>query len=654
MKRWTSLPLLLILASAAAAQETIELQKLDLKHMRQGWGQPQIDRSIREKPLSIAGERFAHGVGTHANSLLWINLDGRTERFHAAVGVDDAAGGPGTVIFSVRGDGKELWTSGVMKPNQKAKTIDLDLRGVKLLVLLVHDAGDGINYDHADWANARFTFRGQAPRAVDQPGPPQEKAVLLTPPPGEAPKINGPKVYACGPKHPFLYRIPATGRRPIEFAAAGLPDGLALDATTGILRGAIAEKGEYRVTLRAKNGLGGAERALKIVCGDTLALTPPMGWNSWYIYTDSVTEARLREAARKMISSGMADYGYQYVNIDDCWMKKRGEKPYRDAAGAVLSGAKFPDIKGMVDEFHAAGLKAGLYTSPGPWTCGGYVGAYQHEAADAKRFAQWGFDFLKYDWCSYGEVAGGGDLAHMKKPYEIMAAELKKQDRDIVLNLCQYGMGDVWKWGSEVGQCWRTTGDLGAEADTILPGFYNIAFSNAQHWQYAKPGCWNDPDYLLIGYLGNWYSGPDHKTTLTPNEQYSYMSLWCLMASPLIFSGDMPRLDAFTLNVLCNAETIEVDQDPLGRQARIIRRTPNDFILLKDLEDGSKALGLFNLGEAEATISAAWSDLGISGTQRVRDLWRQKELPPADGKFSGVVPRHGVLFVKLRPAGGAR
>ena len=338
-----------------------------------------------------------------------------------------------------------------------------------------------------------------------------------------------------------------------------------------------------------------------------------MGWNSWYIHYDRVTEAHLREAAGQMIALGMADYGYQYVNIDDCWMKKRGDPPYRDASGGVLPNAKFPDIKGMVDAIHAAGLKAGIYTSPGPWTCGGYVGAYQHESADAKRFAQWGFDFLKYDWCSYGGVAGGKDLAHLKKPYQVIAAELKKQDRDIVLNLCQYGMGDVWKWGGEVGQCWRTTGDLGLEGEG--GGFYRVALSNAQHWEYARPGCWNDPDYLLIGWVGDAATmGAGRKTTLTANEQYSYMSLWCLMAAPLIFSGDMARLDPFTLNVLCNAEVIGIDQDPLGRQARIIRKTDSALILLKDLEDGSKALGLFNLGEGQTTISASWRELGSAAS----------------------------------------
>ena len=304
----------------------------------------------------------------------------------------------------------------------------------------------------------------------------------------------------------------------------------------------------------------------------------------------------------------------------------------------------------MVHAIHVRGLKAGVYTSPGPWTCGGYVGAYRHEAADARQFAQWGFDFLKYDWCSYGGVAGGSDLAHLKKPYQVIAAELKKQDRDIVLNLCQYGMGEVWKWGGEVGQCWRTTGDLGVEAaKSGLPGFYQVGFSNAQHWKNARPGCWNDPDYLLIGYVGDArVMGVGHKTTLTPAEQYSYMSMWCLMAAPLIFSGDMARLDPFTVNVLCNAEVIGVDQDALGRQARIVRKTANEFVLLKDLEDGSKALGLFNLAEKPATIGVDWADLGLSGKMHVRDLWRQAELPAADGRFEAKLPRHGVALVRLQ------
>lgn len=208
MKPWTALPLLFLFVSAATAQDAIELQKLDLRHVRQGWGEPQIDRSIREKPLAIAGEKFAHGVGTHATSLFWIQLDGQTERFQASVGVDDAAGGPGSVGFHVIGDGKELWASGVMRPNEKAKTIDLDLRGVKRLLLLVDDAGDGIGFDHADWANARFTFHGRAPRAIDPPDAPREEPVLLTPPPGRRRRSTGPRSMPAAQNIPSSIAFP--------------------------------------------------------------------------------------------------------------------------------------------------------------------------------------------------------------------------------------------------------------------------------------------------------------------------------------------------------------------------------------------------------------------------------------------------------------
>jgi alpha-galactosidase len=483
----------------------------------------------------------------------------------------------------------------------------------------------------------------------------EEKPVLLTPPAPHQPQIHGPKIYGLRPGSPLIYRIPATGDRPLTFSAEGLPDGLTLDPQTGILTGRVTKAGAYRVTLVAANALGRASRVLRLVVGDRLALTPPMGWNSWYIHYDRVSDKLLRQAADQMIATGMADYGYQYVNSDDCWEVKPGSRnpeiggPVRDPSGRLLPNRRFPDMKALTATIHAKGLKAGIYISPGPTTCGGYEGSYGHEALDARTFADWGFDFLKYDWCSYGSVAGGNSLEHMQKPYRKMWGELQKLDRDLVFNLCQYGMGEVWKWGGEVGNCWRTTGDLGPEpAAAGLPGFYKIGLSNAQHWQNARPGGWNDPDYILIGWVGDANRmGVGTPTTLTPDEQYSYMSLWCLMASPLIFSGDMAKLDPFTLNVLCNAELIDVDQDPLGKQARIVRQTAGELVLSKPMEDGSTAVGLFNLGPEPARLRVSWSDLGISGPQRVRDLWRQQDLSDARESYEAQIPRHGVSVVRL-------
>ncbi|MBN1343573.1 MAG: NPCBM/NEW2 domain-containing protein [Phycisphaerae bacterium] len=644
--RWASVVLAGGVVSTCAAGQA-PLSSLDLTKMSCGWGKALADKSVEGKPMSIGGRKFERGVGAHAPGALWIRVNG-ARRFSSWVGVDDETAGKGTVRFMVYGDGRRLFDSGIMKGGDSAKRIDVEVGGLRYLLLATTSAGDGRSYDHTDWAEASFAVEGAAPTASEAPA---EEKVILTPAPGPKPRVNGPRVYGVRPGRPLLYRIPCTGERPMRFGVDGLPAGLEVDRDSGIIRGKAPERpGEYPMALKAVNRHGSTSRMFTIVVGETLALAPPMGWNSWYIHYNRVTDADMRAAADAMIGTGMAEFGYQYVNIDDCWMKKKGDEPYRDKGGAVLPNAKFPDMTAMCDYIHDKGLKAGLYTSPGPWTCAGYVGAYKHEETDARKFAEWGFDFLKYDWCSYSGVAKRRDLEQLKRPYQQMGDILKTLDRDIVLNLCQYGMGEVWKWGGQVGgNCWRTTGDLGLEAGGRLPGCYSIGLSNARHYEYAKPGQWNDPDYILIGWVGNARGmGEGKPTTLTGSEQYGYMSMWSLMAAPLIFSGDMTKLDAFTLNVLCNAEVIEVNQDTLGKQARIVKQTDEVLILAKPLDDGSVAVGVFNLDEFEQELCVTWSELGIEGPRIARDLWRQKDLGRVEGKFSAKAPRHGVAMVRLR------
>jgi alpha-galactosidase len=653
----------LVIASIVAvtlmcqAAETVWLSSLDLSKLRQGWGKPQIDKSVTQKPLSINGQKFERGVGSHATGVLWIDLGAGADQFLASVGVDDAVlGQAGSVIFKIIGNGKKLWVSDVMKPGQAAKAVKVDLKGIKTLILMADDAGDGASFDHANWADARFMVRGAAPKAIDAP---REQAVILTPKPPRAPRINGPKVFGVRPGSPFLFTIPATGDRPMTFAVENLPAGLQVDSQTGQITGRLKDRGTYVVSLKASNAMGAAERKLKIVCGDTLALTPHMGWNSWYIWENHVTDKIMREAADAMVSSGMINHGYMYVNIDDCWSVKPGANDPtlggepRDAQGKVNANQRFPDMKALTDYIHAKGLKAGIYTSPGPTTCAGHIAAYEHEEQDVQRFVEWGFDFLKYDWCSYGKIAKGNQRQELEKPYRLIGELLGKQARDIVLNLCQYGMGNVWEWGKEVGgHSWRTAGDLGGSFEGTPAALFRDGFdvyARHQLHNFGGPGAWNDPDYLLLGYLSNWRGGTA-PTPLTPNEQYTHVSLWCLVAAPLIFSGDMTRLDEFTLSLLCNDEVLEVDQDPLGKPGHRVAIDDDLEVWAKDMEDGSKAVGLFNRGEMESVVTAKWSDLGLSGKHIVRDLWRQKDLGAFEGKFQANVARHGVVLVRLRTA----
>jgi alpha-galactosidase len=500
----------------------------------------------------------------------------------------------------------------------------------------------------------------QASQAESAPAKEFEgKPIILTPKPGPTPKINGAKVFGVRPGSPFLFTIAATGERPMKFAVESLPTGLKVDESSGQISGKLTHRGEYKVTLVASNRHGTTRRPFRIVCGGQLALTPPMGWNSWYIWENRVTDAIMRAAADAMASTGLINHGWMYVNIDDCWAVKPGasdptlQGQIRDASGKVNSNPRFPNMKALTDYIHSKGLKAGIYTSPGPKTCAGHIGAYEHEEQDVARFVEWGFDFLKYDWCSYGEIAKNPDLDAMQLPYRRMGEILKKQPRDIVLNLCQYGMGNVWEWGKQAGgQCWRTAGDLGGTFEGIATSLFRDGFdvyAKNELYRFGGPGGWNDPDYLLLGYLSNW-KGKTLPTPLSPNEQYTHVSLWSLLAAPLFLSGDITRLDEFTLSLLSNDEVIEVDQDPLGKPARRVSQEGPFEVWARPLEDGSIAAGLFNRGEKEDTVEARWAALSIQEKQIVRDLWRQKDIGIFENQFQAKVSAHGVIMVRIRRA----
>jgi len=638
-----ALPLLTL---NAQTYDSIWLSSLDLSKAGIGWGNPGKDVSCMGNPIILDGVTYSKGFGTHANSILYVKLDGGSERFSAVVGIDDEEkASTGTVIFSIYGAGGLLWKSPVMKSGGPSEKFDINVSRIDTLILVVEGAGDGISYDHADWANACFLVSGKKPVTVDRRA---EAAVILTPKAPLTPRINGPRIYGVRPGHDFIYRMPVTGKRPVKYSATGLPEGLKLDNGTGVITGRIITPGRYEVIFQAANALGSDSRKFTIVVGDQIALTPPLGWNSWNCFACAIDQDKVKLAADALINSGLADHGWSYINIDDCWMvQPDSDDPVvggktRDAAGNMNTNKKFPDIKGLTDYVHQKGLKIGIYSGPGPRTCAGYEACYLHEDADAMQFANWGFDYLKYDWCAYEQIAKDHSLPELKKPYSVMRKALDKAPRDIVYSLCQYGMGNVWEWGAEVGgNCWRTTGDITDDWSSME----GIGFSQAGHEKYAGPGHWNDPDMLVVGQVG-W--GPQlHPTRLSPNEQYTHISLWALLASPLLIGCDMTQMDDFTFSLLSNDEVLDINQDPLGKQAGRIAQLGNMEIWTKEMEDGSLAVGLFNRGLFDGKIVMKQTDLGISGSYILRDVWKQQDLGPFTDRYEITLPSHGVQLLRL-------
>ena len=627
------------LTAGKAPPDAIWLDSLDIKQTIQDYGKPRAGLSVDKHPITLKGVVYKHGLGTHAASELDVALDGCATRFLTMVGVDDELGKKGSVRFTVEVDGKKVAETGILHGGDGPQRISVDLTGAKRMILLVDNGGDNIEGDHADWAGAMILLAAGAknqPRTIS-PISDEPSMVIASGVPAE-PRINNPHIVGTTPGRPFVFLIPATGEGPLEYSAENLPAGLALDSGTGIITGSLRQAGTFHVKLTVKGARGQASRELTIVGGEhKLALTPPMGWNSWNVWACAVDDAKTRAAADAMVKSGLAAHGFQYINIDDCWEGKRG------ANGDIQTNEKFPDMKALGDYIHSKGLRFGIYSSPGPKTCAGYEATYQHEEQDVRTWAGWGVDYLKYDWCSYGGIAKNSkDLPVLQKPYRIMRAALDKADRDIVFSLCQYGMGDVWKWGAEVGgNLWRTTGDI-KDSWSSMAG---IGFGHEERSPYAGPGHWNDPDMLVVGKLG-W--GPNlHDTHLVPNEQITHITLWCLLAAPLLIGCDMSQMDPFTIDLLSNDEVLDVDQDPLGKAATRKAQEGSTEVWTRPLADGTMAVGLFNRGRYTAKVTAKWTDLGLSGQQSVRDLWRRTDVGTFEHSYTHEVRAHGAALVKI-------
>ena len=599
---------------------------------------------------ALGGVTYLHAVPMQSDRDLSIDLKGQAVRFASMVGIDSAvAAGRGSVIFGVWVDGRKVADSGILRGGDAPKLVTADLKGARKLTLAVIDANDGTGSDTANWGGALLTMAANATVRPEILAPTVEPMPPIASSRSSVPLLNYPRITGATPGKPFLFLIPASGDEPLRFAAKNLAAGLTLDPKTGLIMGSLKGPGRTAVEITVTNPRGKATGAITIVGGDNaLALTPPLGWNSWNAWGNTVTAERVRLSADGMVASGLHRQGYTYINIDDVWEGGlRPTRPHelaasRDADGEPTTNERFPDMKGLVDYVHALGLKAGLYSSPGPTTCQGLGASYQREEQDARAYARWGFDYLKYDWCGYSQIAPTPTLDDRKKPYRLMGEILKRQERDIVFSICQYGQGSVWEWGREVGgHLWRMTGDIRDN----WPSMTSIGFQQTGREQYAGPGGWNDTDMLVVGMVG-WSQG-QRPSDLTPNEQLTHIALWALQAAPLLIGADLSQIDTWTTNLLGNREMLAVNQDELGKPAG--RRMSDGWVEVwaRPLADGTIAAGLFNRGPEAATVTAAWADLGLRGPQPVRDIWLQKDLGRVDHQLSTTVPRHGVLFVKI-------
>lgn len=652
------------ITSTANAQQTTQLWLDDLPIKSFSEGIPAVlpNTTAAGDSMFIKGTYFNRGVGVGSTSILAFYLDGKATEFSAVVGVDDKGNKDLPHTFYVVADGKVRFDSGEMRLGDVPKDVNVKLSGLKRLGLLVKVKDEGRTKVYSNWANARLTvLDNYRPQNI----PNSDEKYILTPPSAKTPRINSASVFGATPGNPVLYTIAATGQRPVTFSAKGLPQGLSLAAKTGIITGQVAQRGTYRTTLLVKNALGKATKKLTIKIGDTIALTPPIGWNGWNSWARNIDQDKVITSANAMVNMGLSQHGWTYINIDDAWQGKRGGK-----FNGIQPNEKFPKFKEMVDYIHGMGLKVGVYSTPMITSYAGYIGGssnfengaitdsiiankrafryvgkYRFETNDAKQMAEWGIDYLKYDW-------------RIEVPStERMSVALKQSGRDILYSISNSApITNASDW-VRLTNSYRTGPDIRDSWNSLFVS----AFTLDKWAPYGGPGHWNDPDMMI---LGNVTTGTQlHPTRLTPDEQYSHVSLFSLLATPMLIGCPIEQLDAFTLNLLTNDEVIEIDQDPLGKSARLVMNENGIQIWLKPLEDGSFAVGLFNVGdfgktpesyfrwgdEKAKSFTFNFTDVGLTGKYRLRDVWRQKDLGIYNGSFKTDIRHHGVVMLRAFP-----
>ena len=515
---------------------------------------------------------------------------------------------------------------------------------------------------------------------------------VLTPLAPREPRLTGATIFGVRPGKPLFFRISATGEKPIVFSASGLPDGVTIDPATGWITGRAGSRaGDVVVTVSARNVLGSVSRDLTLRVGETIALTPPMGWNSWYVHSEGVSDRAIREIATAMAEKGLTDHGWTYLNIDDCWMGLRDTN-----TKAIQPNAKFGDMQALATFVNQQGLKLGIYSTPWMSTYAGFIGGSAPNAEgdysnfflpeserqnphqvfgrypngirkglarigpvwfvdrDARQFADWGIDYVKYDWKEWtlttDDKGYWPDKEKSQRKTEEsglmrrLSEDFRALDRDIVLSISPDHDDSEDKFVPRYANLWRLTGDIHAEWSRMI-----APFQMEKRLQLTKAGHYGDLDMLQIGPLGkpNRAEVVFKPSPLTPNEQYLQVTLWCILTQPLLLSCHIPTLDAFDLNLMTNDEVLAVNQDPLVKQGyRVANREGSWEIWAKDLVDGSKAVALFNLSDQDQILTLTKEQLGFTG--QVRDLWRQRDIGPMGPQFSANVSSHGVVFLTIK------
>ena len=464
---------------------------------------------------------------------------------------------------------------------------------------------------------------------------------ILTPDDPETPRFNNAPVFGVRPGSPIIYRFAVTGERPMKLTCSNLPEGVEV-TEEGVMTGKLDRDGDYTFTVTAENAKGKDTQFFTIKVGaDKIGQTPPMGWNSWNCWGLSVSQEKVMASAQALIDKGLADHGYCYVNIDDGW--EADERNPND--GSIEANEKFPSMKGLIDWLHERGLKFGIYSTPGATTCGNYTGSLGHEKEDAAKYNEWGVDYLKYDWCSYEDERHRNNdwgYASCIRPYLLMQQYLRQQPRDIFYSLGPLGGTEVHLWGLYCdGDSWRTAPDIEDDWATV----YRVGFRLQEgKSQYSSVGHWNDPDMLVVGKVG-WGRGDLRETRLTPDEQYTHITLWTLLASNMLIGCDIEHMDDFTVKLLCNNEVNAINQDILGKQADLTQKDGDIEIWSRPLADGSIAVGIFNVGDVDHEVDMKALIPSDKTAKIIRDVWRQKNLTDEELKCN--IPLHGCRYLKV-------